>query len=183
MRYRLILAGVCALHATFAAAQSCPPAPDVTDAVAAVLQDIRAAGSEMDARGISPRLWALWTKAPDARAQALLDEGLARLRVSDFETAYATLTELTQYCPDYAEGYNQRAFVSYLTQRFEPALADLNQALALSPNHTAAMSGKVLTLIGLGRAEAAQAVLRKALALDPWIPERRLLVEPAGEDL
>jgi len=79
------------------------------------------------------------------------------------------------YCPAYAEGYNQRAFVNFLRQNFAPALEDLDRALALSPRHIAALSGKALTLMGLGRDAEAQDVLRSALELNPWLNERHLL--------
>ena len=87
------------------------------------------------------------------------------------------------YCPDYAEGYNQRAFVSFLAHDFEAALVDLEATLALNPRHIGALSGKALTLIGLGRREDGQATLRAALALNPWLSERALLETPPGEEL
>ena len=43
------------------------------------------------------------------------------------------------------------------------------------------MSGKALTLMGMGRPELAQSVLRDALELNPWLPERRYLVEEPGQ--
>jgi tetratricopeptide (TPR) repeat protein len=93
------------------------------------------------------------------------------------------LNRLIEYCPAYAEGYNQRAFTNYLQQDFEAALVDLDRALNILPTHVAALSGKALTLMGLGRSAEAQEVLRAALALNPWLQERALLAEPIGTDL
>ncbi|MFD2854504.1 tetratricopeptide repeat protein [Seohaeicola zhoushanensis] len=92
------------------------------------------------------------------------------------------------YCPDYAEGYNQRAFAYYLTEKFGPALEDLDRAIALSPNHVAALSGRALTLLGLGRTEEAARALARALELNPWLSERSLAgpggpLEPKGKDI
>ncbi len=95
----------------------------------------------------------------------------------DFDGAETILTALTKYCPDYAEGWNQRAFARFLRQDYNGALTDLDEALRLSPDHIAARSGKALTLMGLGRMDEAQGVLRDALALNPWLPERRFLIE------
>lgn len=149
----------------------------------ALLKQAQGAQSQMEARQVAPKLWALWAKAPDAKAQALLNRGMELLRVSDFKGSIAVLDELVAYCPDYAEGYNQRAFANYLQQDFDAALPDLDRAQALSPNHTGVLTGKALTLIGMGRAQAAQDVLRDAVAMNPWLSERALLVEPKGEDL
>jgi tetratricopeptide (TPR) repeat protein len=93
----------------------------------------------------------------------------------DFLGAEEDFNALVAYCPEYAEGYNQRAFVSFLQQDFQAALPDLERAIALSPDHVAAMSGRALTLIGLGQAEEGKSALEQALALNPWLPERSLL--------
>ena len=101
----------------------------------------------------------------------------------DFDSARDALDALVVYCPDYAEGWNQRAFVAFLTADYEAALEDLDRALALNPQHVAALSGRALTEMALGRTEAGQTTLREALDLNPWIPERRFLVEAPGQDI
>jgi tetratricopeptide (TPR) repeat protein len=140
-----------------------------------LIDALRAAPHAKAARPLNARLWALWTDAPDARAQELLDSGMARIRVGDLRNAVAAFDALIAYCPDYAEGYNQRAFARYLRQDFAPALEDLDAALARSPRHIGALSGKALTLMGLGRDREALATLRAALALNPWLSERTLV--------
>lgn len=166
-----------------APAWACPPALDHTQALAALIADAQATTSEADGRVISDRMWALWTKAPDAAAQELLDSGMRKRGVYDFLGAIQEFDRLIGYCPEYAEGYNQRAFVRFLRQEYELALADLDQVLRLSPSHIGALSGKALTLIGLGQVEAGRAVLEEALKLNPWLPERHLLPSLKGEEL
>lgn len=161
----------------------CPPAPDITEAADALLAQAQAAPNEGAARGISGQLWELWATAPDAQAQALLDRGMAARSSYNFIEALDAFDRLTAYCPEYAEGYNQRAFVNFLRQDFATALIDLDEAIARSPRHVAAISGKALTLMGMGRTDEAQVVLREAVGLNPWISERALLVEPPGKEL
>ena len=173
-----------ALLAGPALAADCPPAPDHGDRLAGLIAAAQAAGSEGEGRQITNQMWQLWTDAPDAYAQELLDEGMDRRASYDFAGAIKALDALVAYCPDYAEGYNQRAFVAFLRQDYPAALQDLERTLALSPDHVAALSGKALTLMGLGRMDEGQLVLRQALALNPWLPERGLLLrEPAGDDI
>lgn len=133
------------------------------------------APDERAAQVISNSMWELWADAPDAHAQAMLDEGMSRRSVYDFAGALVVFEELIAYCPNYAEGYNQKAFVHFLQQEYEPALQALDQTLDLSPKHIAALAGKALTLIGLQRDSEAQVVLRDALALNPWLKERQFL--------
>ena len=121
--------------------------------------------------------------APDEPAQSLLDQGMQARASYDFVRATDALDKLVEYCPDYAEGYNQRAFVNFLRQDYETALVDLDRAIELSPRHTGALTGKALTLIGLGRDDEAQGLLRDAVDLNPWLGERHLIKEPPGEEL
>ena len=161
----------------------CPAAPDISETANDLLERAQAAPNEMAAQGISGQLWELWATAPDEQAQALLDRGMAARASYNFIEALDAFDRLTEYCPDYAEGYNQRAFVNFLRQDFENALVDLDRALERSPRHVAAISGKALTLMGLGRNDEAQVVLREAVELNPWISERSLLVEQPGQEL
>jgi tetratricopeptide (TPR) repeat protein len=162
---------------------SCPAPPDHSEEIAGLIAELRTAPDEMQARGLNNALWELWTDAPDARAQELLDEGMSRRSSYDLLGARDIFDSLVEYCPDYAEGYNQRAFASFLRQDYSAALWDLERTLELNPEHIGALSGKALTLIGLGEIEAAQEALREALALNPWLPERHFLVEPEGMEL
>ena len=170
------------MSATVAAAD-CPPPPNIADELDELLEQIQAAPSEGSAQLISNKLWDLWAKAPNEQAQALLDRGMEARRSWNLLGAIETFDRLVAYCPDYAEGYNQRAFANFLGQNFEAALADLDRAIERSPKHVAAISGKALTLMGLGRNEEAQDVLRAALAMNPWLPERRYLIEIPGKEL
>jgi len=168
------------LLASPALADTCPAVMDQSVLQADLLAQVQSANSEMEARPLSNQMWEIWIKAPDAAAQDLLDAGTERLRFSDFEGAIKSFDALVAYCPDYAEGYNQRAYANFLQKKFSPALDDLDLAIARNPSHVAAIAGKALTLMGLGRDVEAQDVLRQAVALNPWLSERHLL---KGTDL
>lgn len=162
----------------------CPPPKDRTADANRVIAQLQAAPSEAAARPLNATLWEIWLDAPDAQAKAMLTQGMARRQVFDLAGAVAAFSALIDYCPDYAEGWNQRAFAHYLRADFESALSDLEEALARNPRHVAALSGKALTLMGLGYANRAQDVLREALVLNPWLPERVYLVQaPPAKDL
>ena len=166
-----------------AMAEICPPATDHTVQQAEIFGQLQALPNPVGSRELSDQLWQLWTDAPDDKAQALLDEGMRQRASFDLLGARDTLDQLVDYCPDFAEGYNQRAFASFLRADYTAALFDLDIALEMSPTHTGALTGKALTLIRLGRDDEAQVVLREAVALNPWLGERSLLVEPEGEEI
>ncbi|MEM1100948.1 MAG: tetratricopeptide repeat protein [Pseudomonadota bacterium] len=164
----------------------CPANPDIARAEGDLYARIQALPTGGGVGPLNAELWQLWTAAPDAEAQALLDAGMQALRFGDYGSAAERLDALIAYCPDYAEGYNQRGFVHYLQFQFAEALTMLEAAEARSPRHTGVLTGMALTLIGLGRTEEAQAPLRRALRLNPWLSERALLtepLEPLGQEL
>mgnify|MGYP003879969081 CR=1 FL=1 len=166
----------------------CPQVPDHRQSLERLIAQIQRAESEGEAFEIANQMWEFWADAPDEQAQEILDRGMTRRAGYDFLGAIREFDALIAYCPGYAEGYNQRAFVHYLRQDFGAALADLDRALARSPEHIAALSGRALSLYALGRLEEARAALARALALNPWLPERSLAapgapLAPEGEDI
>ncbi|WP_043918855.1 tetratricopeptide repeat protein [Jannaschia aquimarina] len=163
---------------------ACPAPPEIAPAMDRLIEQAQTAPSAAAGRLASAGMWREWTRAPDARGQELLDEGMARRQAGDLRGALIAFDTLIEYCPDYAEGWNQRAFVRFLSGDFAAALPDLDRALELRPRHVAAMSGKGLTLIQLGRIAEGQDMIRAALELNPWLPERRYLsLQPEAVDL
>ena len=163
----------------------CPPAPDHSQAVADLLTALQEAPNETVGRTLAQELWTYWTDAPDEAAQALLERGFTERSGLNFLASRQTFDRLVAYCPDYAEGWNQRAYASFLMGDYPAALRDLDRALELDPVHVAALAGKALALRELGRREEAYETLLAALALNPWLPERALLQElaPPGDEI
>lgn len=164
-------------------ADECPMPIDITLQMADLIEEANKVTSQTDGFSVTHRMWMLWKTAPDKRAQDLLDSGLERRGGMDLVGAMAAFDALVEYCPNYAEGYNQRAFVSFMRHDFDQALIDLDIALELSPNHVAAESGKALSLIGLGRKEEAYIVLKSAIRKNPWLPEKDLLARLIDESI
>ncbi|MGR3503338.1 tetratricopeptide repeat protein [Pseudaestuariivita sp.] len=161
-------------------AETCPETPDRSAEVDKLYAELAMAPSEQVARPLNAQLWEIWLDAPDRLSQRFLDDGMRQRQYSNYVGAIINFDALVNYCPAYAEGYNQRAFANFLRADFEAALEDLDKALELQPRHLGAMSGKALTLMGLERDEEAQAVLRAALKLNPWMSERRFLKDAEG---
>ena len=181
---RLTLSAIVLLLPFEAGAETCPAAPDHVASFDRLFAEARAAPSEAAAQLVVNQMWALWADAPDARAQEVLDRGLRRRASYDFIGALQDFEVLIAYCPDYAEGYNQRGFIRFIQQDYPAALDDLDRVIALSPRHVGALSGRALTLMALGRHGAARADLLAAMALNPWLPERRFLaqLEPDADE-
>lgn len=174
--------------ASFPAFADCPDAPDIKAELDALIAAANAAKNDMQGQAVSREMWQLWLQAPDAAAQEVLDKGMRARSSYDYITALDAFDRLVSYCPDYAEGYNQRAFIHFLRGDFDSALTDLDATLDISPNHVGAQSGRALTLMNLGLLPEARMQLRAALKNNPWLSERFLMNEggplaPVGKDI
>lgn len=167
---------------------ACPAVPDYSGELAELIDSVRAAPDERSARPLSDQMWEIWLRAPDSAAQEVLDQGMRQRGSYDFLGAFESFAKLVEYCPHYAEGYNQRAYISFLREDYAAALVDLDVALTLSPGHVGAQSGRALTLMNLGRTDEARVQMLEALENNPWLSERALVAKgailgPKGEDI
>lgn len=140
-------------------------------------------GSEdfMSGQQAASKLWAFWMTAPDTRSQDLLNDGMSRRSQYDLKAAEAVLDTLVAYCPTYAEGWNQRAFVRFLREDFDGSLEDIAMVLDLEPAHFGALSGKALALMRQGKRGLAKLATLRAIEVNPWLNERSLLGD--GENI
>ncbi|SHJ38746.1 Tetratricopeptide repeat-containing protein [Shimia gijangensis] len=184
----LILPLVMAMMGAPVLASECPTPPDHSESLNMLIAQVQNAPDEHSARLIFNDMWSYWADAPDEIAQGILDQGMQKRAAWDLLGAREDFDTLVAYCPHYAEGFNQRAFVNFLRQDYVAALPDLERAIDLSPRHIGALSGRAMALIGLGRDAEAQDALAEVLELNPWLPERGLLKAPPsmqnpGEEL
>lgn len=76
---------------------------------------------------------------------------------------------------NFAEGWNQLAYVLFLANSYGASLKALDKTLELEPMHYAARAGKGIILIQQGKNVEAQASLKRAIEIDPWLKERNLV--------
>lgn len=147
-----------------------------------LLEALRNAPNQQIADAAADALWRLWFTAPDEKAQALLDAAMERRGQRDFAGAIEHLDELVAHAPDYAEGWNQRATILFLQERFDRSLDDIVKTLELEPAHFGSLSGRAVILMRQGRVALAQKALREAVAIHPYLRERGMLIEIPDAD-
>lgn len=179
MRMRYVL-----LILIFAAcpAFACPDQPERAAERASLLAALANAETYTQARPAIGDMWKFWQTAPDEQAQEWLDEGLSRIRQADLEKAVQVLTGLVDYCPEYAEGYNQLAFAQFLQEAYDSSEENLKRAIELEPNHFGAISGLGLISVRMGKIETAKVWIRRAVAINPFLNERHILDLPETSD-
>ncbi len=150
-----------------------------TDAIKAeLLQRLASAETEQEGRAAENTMWQFWfNQSPTPAVRALIDKGIERREAYDFEAAENYFAQVVEAAPDYAEGYNQRAFARFLRENYSESLIDLEKALELEPKHFGAMSGMHHILRAQDRYDAAMDLLREAVTIHPWLKERGALPE------
>jgi Tfp pilus assembly protein PilF len=123
-------------------------------------------------------------QGPTAAIREAVAEAMRRREAYDFAAAQTILDRVVEEAPDYAEGWNQRAFIRFLRDDPDGSLDDIERALELEPLHFAALAGKATILMRQGRMEPGQAALRRAVEIHPWLKERSMLLPPPrGRDI
>ena len=167
------------LAAPLRAAEQLPPMAGISESAAreraALFAELAATKDDAAARQVEEKLWAFWRSFADAQSRRLLEVSRQAQLEFDYGHALAALQELVKHQPNFAEGWNQLAYVLFLANSYDASLAALDQVLALEPMHYAALAGRGIILIQQGKEAEAQAPLRRALAIDPWLKERNLI--------
>ena len=91
----------------------------------------------------------------------------------EFAEAEAFFTRIIERAPDFAEGWNKRATVRYLAERYAGAISDCEETLARNPPHFGALSGQGLCHMALGQYREAAVLFRRALDVHPRLTAAR----------
>lgn len=144
--------------------------------------ELRNAPTEAAARVAENAIWEFWiAAAPTEATRNDLTAAMSKRESYDLHGALRLLNGVVAAAPDYAEGWNQRAFIHFLQENMDESLVDLDRALELEPLHFGALAGKAMVLMRQGRVELGQEVLRRAIEIDPWLRERSMLLPVPGE--
>lgn len=121
------------------------------------------------AREVTRQIWRLWTENENAEVTARMADAARAMSLRRFGGALRQLDRVVTLAPEYAECWNRRATVHYLTGAYEKSVADVKKTLQLEPRHFGALSGLGLIYIALEQYPAALAALENALKHNPHL--------------
>ncbi len=147
-----------------------------------LFETLKAAPDARAGRIAEDAVWQFWMRsAPSPGIEKQIAEAMRARSSYNFGTARRILDAVVRAAPDYAEAWNQRAFILFLLDDPDASLADIDRCLELEPKHFGALAGKANILMRQGRVELARQALRRAVAIHPWLKERHMLPAPEGE--
>jgi tetratricopeptide (TPR) repeat protein len=148
--------------------------PDAPIERAKLLRDLYAhLATAVDEQAAAPHVEAierLWLSPGSDTVLALMERALHAASHERPDLALNLLDAVVNIAPDYAEGFNRRAYVFYTLGDRERALGDLRRVLALDPNHFKAIDGFAQIMKDFGDKKAALAAYSKLVSIHPFWP-------------
>jgi tetratricopeptide (TPR) repeat protein len=145
-----------------------PPVPQDRDSLLAELYThLGKAHDATEAAPITEAIEALWQQSGSDTIGVLMSRSAKAIDDNKNDLALQFLDAVTELAPDYAEGWNRRAYVQFLQNNYEGAVGDLRRALALDPNHFKALEGLARILRETGQKKSALQAYREILKINP----------------
>jgi tetratricopeptide (TPR) repeat protein len=147
------------------------PAPaDQTDSrLDKLFADLKATSDPVEGEAITGSIWRIWYETDNAKAKALLVEGVDAMESDRYDAALADFDRLVETAPDFAEGWNRRATLLYLMGEVDGSVRDIERTLELEPRHFGALSGLGLIYLQIGNEEAALKAFKRAFEINPHL--------------
>ncbi len=126
------------------------------------------AADDGGAKTVAASIERLWLNSGSDTVGLLMERAMHAAQHKKPALALKLLDEVVVLAPDFAEGWNRRAYVHFSENNIEAALGDLRRVLALDGNHFKALDGLVHILKDIGQKKAALSAARKLLDVHPF---------------
>jgi tetratricopeptide (TPR) repeat protein len=144
-----------------------------TPALVQVLRDADAGARENAERA----LWRIWERSGDMRIEKLYRTGVAQMKSGELRSSIATLTRVIRLKPGFAEGWNKRATLYFLTGDYGKSLADCAEVIKRNPYHFGALAGYGQIYLKLESYELALEYFNRAIEINPNMDGVRLNIQ------
>lgn len=125
------------------------------------------AGKPGEVSAIEQKIWQVWAQPSSATAEVLLQEASTAMAGREYDVAETILNELTQSYPDFSEGWNRRATMFFVQNKYDQSLRDIEKVLELEPRHFGALAGRGMIYQKQEKWGAALEAYRQALRFNP----------------
>ena len=120
--------------------------------------------------------WQLWGKSGDAAVDKLYREGLDLMQGGDMPKALEVFSAITTKRPEFAEAWNKRATVHYMSGDYDSSIADCEEVLKRLPQHFGALVGYAQMLAERGQPERALELMERASRVNPYLTNADLMM-------
>ena len=125
----------------------------------------------------------LWVTSGSDTINLLMQRAMQAVDSKNPALALKLLDAVVALAPDYAEGWNRRAYVHYTQSEIDLALGDLRRTLALDQNHFKALDGLVHILQEIGRKKEALQAARRLLDVNPHYEGAKQITDELAREI
>lgn len=125
---------------------------------------------------IEDDIWAIWITHDDPHLESRMQLAISAIAQRRFDDAESLLDGLVAAAPDWAETWNKRATLYYLTRRDAESVTDIRRTLELEPRHFGAICGFGQICLRHGEMAAAAEAFAAALAINPHLDSVRAVL-------
>ncbi len=166
-----------------ASAPKPPPEAARKQKLGQLFERLRDARTPEEAQQIALSIQRLWLQTSSDTASLLMQRAAQALDAQNFPLGLELLDKLVLIEPDWAEAWNERATVKFMTGDLDGSMTDFTEALRLEPRHFGALISMGLILQRQGFGGQAREAFSKALEIYPLAPDiQKRLEEPAPEE-
>ncbi|MBE0615870.1 MAG: tetratricopeptide repeat protein [Burkholderiales bacterium] len=140
-----------------------------------LLRALRDADAETRANA-EQAIWQIWGRSDDAQIDALYRKGVEQMSAGELQPGIATFTRIVRLKPEFAEGWNKRATLYFMTGEYRKSLADCAQVIKRNPYHFGALAGYGQIYLRLKDYTRSLEYFRRALELNPNMDGVRLSI-------
>jgi len=131
---------------------------------------------------IEQEIWQIWSTHPnDENLTMLLNKGSSLVNELKYNQAIDIFSKAINLDPLWAEAWNKRATVLYMSGKFEKSQNDIDQVLALEQRHFGALAGQGLVNIQLKNYEKAIRSYEQAQEIYPAMRSPKIMIKQIEE--
>ena len=122
-------------------------------------------------------IWKIWARSGDPNVDRIYARGIREMNEGSFARAISTFSEIIKLKPDFAEGWNKRATLYFMTEQYDKSLEDCDEVMKRNPYHFGALSGYGHIHVEFRLFEQAIEYFQRALKINPNMISIARLIE------
>ena len=137
-----------------------------------------------DVARLTSEIWSRWATHPTTeQLTARLARGVTMMNQGDYRHAEGIFSDIIEDDPEFAEAWNRRATLYYITGRYDRSRADIARTLALEPRHFGALAGLAMIELSAENFERALKAYEAAAAVNPHMPHVNEMIKNLSNKL
>ena len=137
---------------------------------------LQGAPNRSKGEAVVQEIWRTWMTSGNTDVDFLMKQAQLAMSEGGIKEAYGALDRVIKIAPDYAEGWNKRATLSFMTGRYTDSVRDIQETLRREPRHFGALAGLGMIYMNGKNWKGALKAFEKAAEINPWLRNRDQLI-------